>query len=95
MKEYLNHLAACRQVSASSQRQALNALVFLYREAYQREPGDFSDYTRARIRTKLPVVLTRVESQTGFGSEESFGSVIGIGTVRVVTSVGRAMDVLL
>jgi len=61
LKGYLDHLAVRGAVSASTQRQALNALVFLAREVLGRELGDFSDYTRARARVALPVVLTREE----------------------------------
>jgi integron integrase len=48
-------------VSASTQRQALNALVFFYREAMNQDLGDFSDYQRARARTNLRTSLTRTE----------------------------------
>ncbi len=61
IKRYLDYLAYEDQVSASTQKQALNALVFLLREVYRIQVGDFSDYLRAKVRTKLPVVLTRTE----------------------------------
>ena len=61
LKGYLDHLAVAGQVSASTQRQALNALVFLLREVLGQSLGDFSDYTRARARAGMPVVLTREE----------------------------------
>ena len=63
IKEFLDEMALRGRFSASSQRQALNALVFLYREAYGRQLGDFSDYRRAQARSRLPVVLTRAEIQ--------------------------------
>ena len=50
-----------QRLSASSQRQALNALVFLLREVFGKELGDFSDYRRGKVRTHLPVWLTRSE----------------------------------
>jgi integron integrase len=55
---FLNDLALNQQLSASSQRQALNALVFLFREVFGKELGDFSDFRRARVRSHLPVWLT-------------------------------------
>jgi len=58
LKRYLDQLAVRGGVSASTQRQALNALVFLVREVLGRGLGDFSDYTRARARAQMPVVLT-------------------------------------
>jgi len=54
------------RLSASSQRQALNALVFLYREVFQQPLGDFSEYRRAKARTHLPVWLTKEELQRLF-----------------------------
>jgi len=70
LKEFLDHLAVRRQVSASTQRQALNALVFLFREVLGRELGDFSDYERATVKTRLPVVLTRQEVSSLFDRME-------------------------
>jgi len=58
---FLDLLALDGRLSASSQRQALNALVFLFREVFGKELGDFSDYRRAKVRTHLPVWLTREE----------------------------------
>ncbi len=42
--------------------------MFLLREALGRELGDFSDFTRARQRLKIPVVLTREECQRLFAA---------------------------
>lgn len=67
IRQFLDDLAVKGQVSASTQRQALNALVFLFREVWGRELGDFSDYRKARILSRLPVVLTRNEIQSLFG----------------------------
>jgi integron integrase len=59
--DFLNSMALTHRWSASSQRQALNALVFLYREVFGRDLGDFSEYKRAKSRPHLPVWLTRDE----------------------------------
>lgn len=58
VRRYLDHLAVGRRVGASTQRQALNAVVFLYKRVFRVELGDFSDYMRAKPRTNLPVVLS-------------------------------------
>lgn len=63
LRDYLTHLAAERGLSPASQKQALNALAFLWREALRRPTQDFSDFVRARPRQRLPVVLTRTECQ--------------------------------
>jgi integron integrase len=58
--EFLTHLAVERKVSASTQNQALSALLFLYRHVLDRELGDL-DAVRAKQPKRLPVVLTRGE----------------------------------
>jgi hypothetical protein len=63
IRGFLDHLAVEGKVSASTQRQALNALVFLLREALDRDPGDFSGYRPARQSKRIPVVLSRQECQ--------------------------------
>ncbi|MBW1645863.1 MAG: integron integrase [Deltaproteobacteria bacterium] len=64
IKEYLDYLAQVRQVAASTQNQALNAVVFFYREVLGREAGDFDDFIRAKRPRRLPVVLTRDEVES-------------------------------
>jgi site-specific recombinase XerD len=61
VKEYLEFLAEERQVSASTQNQALNALVFLYEQVLGEPLGTIGDFTRAKRPKRLPVVLTREE----------------------------------
>jgi integron integrase len=58
---FLTHLATERNVSASTQRQALAALLFLYREALQIELPWVDNIVRAKQPQRLPVVLTRDE----------------------------------
>jgi integron integrase len=59
--EFLSHLAIDRQVTASTQNQALSALLFLYREVLGRELEGLDSAVRARAPRRLPVVLTREE----------------------------------
>lgn len=61
IKAFLKHLAEERQVSASTQNQALNAVVYLYREVLKKDVGDFADFQRARRGLRLPVVASRSE----------------------------------
>src|SRR3990167_4792218 len=58
---FLTHLAVKEKVSASTQNQALSALLFLYRHVIGREVGDLGKVIRARKPTRLPVVMTRDE----------------------------------
>ena len=70
IKAFLDQLALNERLSASSQRQALNALVFLYREVFGKELGDFSDFRRAQVRPHAPVWLTPEELQRLFSCLE-------------------------
>jgi integron integrase len=58
---FLTHLAVKAKVSASTQTQALCALLFLYRHVIGREVGDLGEVIRARKPARLPVVMTREE----------------------------------
>jgi integrase len=58
---FLTHLAVEGRVSASTQTQALCAILFLYRTVLGREVGELEGLVRARRRRKLPVVLTTEE----------------------------------
>ena len=58
---YLTHLAVKEKVAASTQNQALSALLFLYRHLLGRKVGDLGKVVRARKPKRLPVVMTREE----------------------------------
>ena len=53
IEEFLTHLAIKRKVSASTQNQALNAIVFLYKHIIRKEPGEVKP-VRAKQRKHLP-----------------------------------------
>jgi integron integrase len=55
---FLSHLATEERVSASTQNQALAALLFLYRTVLGGDVGNLEGVIRARKRQRLPVVLT-------------------------------------
>lgn len=59
VRDFLTELATRQRVSASTQKQALNALVFFLREALERDPGEFGDFVRAERSFRVPVVLSR------------------------------------
>jgi integron integrase len=58
---FLTYLAAKANVAASTQNQALSALLFLYREVLQQQIGWLDNVERAKKPARLPVVLTRAE----------------------------------
>jgi integron integrase len=61
LEKYLNHLAVDKKVSASTQNQALSALIFLYRHVLDIEIGVMDNLERAKQPERLPVVLTETE----------------------------------
>lgn len=61
INEFLSHLAVNEHVSASTQNQALCAIVFLYRHILNKEIGLLNGLIRAKKPKRLPVVLTKQE----------------------------------
>src|SRR5438093_2556393 len=59
--KFLSSLAVEGRVAASTQNQALNALLFLYKEVLRLQLGFIGETVRAKRPAKLPVVLSRVE----------------------------------
>ena len=58
---FLHHLVVAGNVSASTQNQALNALVFLYKNVLNLPLGVLQDFARSKRKKNLPVVMTRPE----------------------------------
>ena len=59
--QFLTSLAVQRHVSASTQNQALAAVLFLYKDVLGCDPGWLDDIVRAKRPQRLPLVLTRAE----------------------------------
>ena len=60
---FLSHLANGQRVAASTQNQALNALVFLYKQVLQVELGDIGEFARVRRPARLPEVLSQEQTR--------------------------------
>ncbi|EDM26790.1 Integron integrase [Lentisphaera araneosa HTCC2155] len=58
---FISYLAVDKDVAASTQNQAFNALVYFFRYVLEKELGDLSQSLRAVRKAKLPVVFTRDE----------------------------------
>lgn len=58
---FLTHLAVNRNVTSSTQNQAMCAILFLYRYVLKQDLGNFDNLQYAKRSTKLPVVFTRDE----------------------------------
>ena len=61
VKEFLTFLAVEQKVSASSQNQAFNALLFFFRNILKKEFGKVDGVVRAKRKPYIPVVLSREE----------------------------------
>ena len=74
---FLSYLAVNRKVSASTQTQALSALVFLYKHVIGRELGQLENLVRAKRRRSLPVVFTRNEVEAVLGRLKGTNWIMG------------------
>jgi hypothetical protein len=61
VKSFLTFLAVKKKVSASSQNQAFNALLFFFRHVLKKEFGKMEGVVRAKRKPYIPVVLSRTE----------------------------------
>ncbi len=63
VKTYLEYLATKRNVSVSTQKQALNAIAFLFHQVWGRPLGNLGEFVGAKRPRRLPVVLSKPEVQ--------------------------------
>ncbi|MFC2085307.1 integron integrase [Bacteroidota bacterium] len=61
IKNFLNYLAVEENVSASTQNQALNALIFMYKNVLYVDIGKIQEIKRAKKYSRMPVVFTKTE----------------------------------
>jgi integron integrase len=78
VESFLTHLAVDRQVSASTQSQALSALLFLYREVLDQPLPWMNEVVRAKPRIRVPVVLTRTEVRALLAELEGVFKLVGL-----------------
>lgn len=64
IEAFLTDLAIQQHVAPATQNQAMNALVFLYKQVLEQPLGDKINAVRAERKANLPVVLTREEVAT-------------------------------
>lgn len=88
IKDFLAWLVLRRNVGASTQNQAFNALLFMCREVLQLELGEMAEGLRAKTGRKLPVVMTQDEVVALFrklsGRARLMAQVIYSGGLRVM-----------
>lgn len=68
VEAFLTYLAVKREVSPSTQNQALQALLFLYRQVLEIELPWMDEVVRAKPKKRVPVVLSRIEVRKLFGN---------------------------
>jgi integrase len=61
LTDFLSYLAVEKKISASTQKQAFNALLFVFRNVFGKEISGLEDTIRSHIPRRLPVVLARSE----------------------------------
>jgi integron integrase len=61
VQQFLSHLAVAGHVAASTQSQALSAILFLYQQVLKQDIGWLHDIVRAKQPQRLPVVFTQDE----------------------------------
>lgn len=84
IEQFLTHLAVQHHVAASTQNQALGALLFLYRDVLQIEIGNL-DAVRARRPVRVPTVLSVAEVQ------QLLGALAGLPTTEPYHLMGQLM----
>ncbi|MEA3435610.1 MAG: integron integrase [Thermodesulfobacteriota bacterium] len=98
VKKFLTYLAIERNVSASTQNQAFNALLFLFRYVLNKEFGKIENVVRAKNKKRIPVVFSKSEIKKLFEAfQEEYvlhSKLIYGGGLRVVECVRlRVQDV--
>ena len=78
LNAFLTHLAVDRDVAASTQNQALVAILFLYEHVLDQPLGRVENVVRARKPKRLPVVLTRDEAQRVLGELDGVHRTVGL-----------------
>jgi len=84
---FLAHLAVADRVAASTQNQALNALVFMYGQVLGRSLGELGSFERAKRPPRVPVVLSRQEVRLVLDALEGTQQLIG----RVLYGTGMRL----
>jgi integron integrase len=79
IEQFLTHLVVKENVAASTQNQALNAIIFMYKEVFDRKLNKLKGFKRSTQKTKLPTVLSKDEI------DEFFNNIIG--TYKVIAGL--------
>ena len=89
--QFLTWLATERRVAASTQAQALGALLFLYREVVKRPLGSLSGAVRAKQPIRVPTVLTPGEVEAVLAELSSVAALVGLLLYGAGLRLGEAL----
>jgi site-specific recombinase XerD len=78
VNQFLTDLAVTKKVSASTQNQALSALLFLYRYVLNNPLLRLEELVRAKKPKRLPVVMTKAEVKAVLSHLEGTPKLIGL-----------------
>ena len=76
IRNFINHLAIKRNVSSSTQNQALQGILFLYKNVLKKDIGWINDIKHAQRKRHLPVILTKEEVKKIFHNLEGVTKLI-------------------
>lgn len=68
IEDFLTHLVIANNVSASTQNQALNAILFMYKEIFDRQINKLKGFKRSTKKIKIPAVLSQSEIHEFFNN---------------------------
>jgi len=68
IEDFLTHLVVVDNVSASTQNQALNAIIFMYKEVFDRKLNKLKGFKRSAKKAKIPTVLSKEEIDEFFSN---------------------------
>ncbi len=77
IKSFINYLADKKHVSGSTQNQALNAILFLYKDILKKEIGWISEIRFAQRKKHLPVVISKNEVSLILKNLEGISAIVG------------------
>ena len=91
VEQFLTYLAVELNVAASTQNQALNAIIFLYKQVLKIELGKMENITRAKVPQNLPTVFSQEEMMRILPCLEGMS---GLANKLIYGSGMRAMECL-
>ena len=77
IRAFINNLAVNHNVSAATQNQALNSILYLYREIFKKEIGWINEIKFTQKKRHIPLVLTKQETNSILKNLDGVASLVG------------------